>query len=64
MKTVLTLREVANYLNVHPDTIRRHIKRGEIPAFKIGNTWRFNKESIDEWRKEREGKVMSYSSNN
>jgi len=59
MKTVLTLREVASYLNVHPDTIRRHVKRGEIPAFKIGNTWRFNKESIDEWRKEKEGRFTS-----
>jgi excisionase family DNA binding protein len=53
-KVVFTLKEVAEYLNVHPDTIRRYVKRGQLPAFKIGTDWRFNKESIDEWRKAQE----------
>jgi len=53
-KVVFTLKEVAEYLNVHPDTIRRYVKRGELPAFKIGTDWRFNKESIDRWRKAQE----------
>ncbi len=53
-KVVFTLKEVAEYLNVHPDTVRRYVKRGELPAFKIGTDWRFNKESIDQWRKAQE----------
>ncbi len=53
-KVVFTLKEVAEYLNVHPDTVRRYVKRGELPAFKIGTDWRFNKESIDRWRKAQE----------
>jgi len=53
-KVVFTLKEVAEYLNVHPDTVRRYVKRGELPAFKIGTDWRFNKESIDRWRKVQE----------
>ncbi|HXF06808.1 MAG TPA: helix-turn-helix domain-containing protein [Blastocatellia bacterium] len=53
-KVVFTLKEVAAYLNVHPDTVRRYVKRGELPAFKIGSDWRFNKESIDLWRKAQE----------
>lgn len=53
-KVVFTLKEVAAYLNVHPDTVRRYVKRGELPAFKIGTDWRFNKESIDLWRKAQE----------
>jgi len=53
-KVVFTLKEVAEYLNMHPDTVRRYVKRGELPAFKIGTDWRFNKESIDRWRKAQE----------
>ncbi len=47
---VMTLREVSEYLKVHPSTIYRHLKRGMIPAFKVGSDWRFNIESIDRWR--------------
>jgi excisionase family DNA binding protein len=47
---VMTLREVSEYLKVHPSTIYRQLKRGLIPAFKVGSDWRFNIESIDRWR--------------
>jgi excisionase family DNA binding protein len=54
MATVLTLEEVANYLRVHPSTIYRMLKRQEIPAFKVGSDWRFNLQSIDQWRSDAE----------
>jgi excisionase family DNA binding protein len=47
---VMTLREVSEYLKVHPSTVYRQLKRGLIPAFKVGSDWRFNIESIDRWR--------------
>lgn len=47
---VLTLQQVARYLNVHRNTIYRLAQRGGIPAFKVGSDWRFNRESIDAWR--------------
>ncbi len=50
MNKVITVPEVAQYLRVHPSTVYRHLKRGDIPAFKLGRDWRFNLESIDEWR--------------
>jgi excisionase family DNA binding protein len=46
----MTLKEVSDYLHVHPSTIYRLLKRGEIPAFRIGSDWRFNIETIDIWR--------------
>jgi excisionase family DNA binding protein len=46
----MTLEEVANYLRVHPSTIYRLVKRGKLPAFKVGSDWRFNLESIEDWR--------------
>ena len=50
MANVLTLEEVARYLRVHPSTLYRMLKKGQIPAFKVGSDWRFNLESIDQWR--------------
>jgi excisionase family DNA binding protein len=47
---VMTLEEVSHYLHVHRSTVYRLLKRGEIPAFRIGSDWRFNIETIDIWR--------------
>lgn len=54
MANVMTLEEVAAFLQVHPSTIYRLLKQGKIPAFKIGSDWRFNQESIERWMMERE----------
>jgi excisionase family DNA binding protein len=51
---VMTLNELADFLRVHPSTIYRLLKRGGLPAFKVGSDWRFNSESIDRWLIERE----------
>jgi excisionase family DNA binding protein len=46
---VLKLEEVASYLRVHPSTIYRLVKKRQLPAFKLGSDWRFNREAIDQW---------------
>jgi excisionase family DNA binding protein len=51
---VMTVREVAAYLSVHPSTIYRLLKHNQIPAFHIGGSWRFNIETIDHWRRQQE----------
>lgn len=53
---VMTVKEVSDYLHVHPSTIYRLIKRRQIPAFRIGSDWRFNVETIDKWRTQKEVK--------
>ena len=35
----LTVKEVAAILNYNEEYLRRKIKRGEIPAFKVGKKW-------------------------
>ncbi len=54
IKDILTPREVATYLDVHVRTIYRLAKKGEIPCRKVGGSWRFKKEVLDEWLSGRE----------
>ena len=49
MAELMTVQEVADYLRVTKKTIYRLLRRGKIPATKVGNQWRFEKTSIDEW---------------
>lgn len=49
-KRVLTVKDLAAYLQVNPTTIYRLLRRSAIPAFKLRGDWRFNLESIDAWR--------------
>ena len=46
---IMTLKEVAKYLGLHPISIYRLIKTSDIPAMKIGGQWRFKKEVLDGW---------------
>lgn len=44
-----TLEQVARYLNVDKFTVYRLITQKNIPAFKVGNQWRFKQEMVDAW---------------
>jgi excisionase family DNA binding protein len=46
---VLTISEVAEALRLHPTTIYRLVKRGDLAAFKIGGSWRVSRASLDVW---------------
>ena len=50
----MTPREAADYLSVHVRTLYRLVKNGEIPGRKIGGSWRFKKDALDEWLSIRE----------
>jgi excisionase family DNA binding protein len=46
---ILTVRQLATYLNMASVTIYRLAARGELPGTKVGGQWRFHKQAIDEW---------------
>jgi len=46
-----TAEEIAEYLRLHPYTIRRLAREKKIPAFRVGGQWRFRKDDIDQWSK-------------
>lgn len=54
MKEILTPKEAAEYLSVHVRTIYRLAKNREIPGRKVGGSWRFKKDALDEWLSLRE----------
>ncbi len=60
-KNVFNVKELAKYLGVHPITIYKYLKKGTLPAFRMGKSWRFNKESREKWRlnKEKENKRLT-----
>lgn len=46
---ILTLEEVAAYLKAGRRTVYRLAANGQIPAFKLGGTWRFRRTELDQW---------------
>jgi len=46
---LLTLAQVAEYLNVDKFTIYRFLAQKQLPAFKVGNQWRFKRKMIEAW---------------
>jgi excisionase family DNA binding protein len=48
---IMTIGEVADDLKVTERTIYRLAGAKQIPAFKVGGSWRFSKADIDTWIK-------------
>lgn len=44
----LTVKEVAELLKVHPNTVRFWVAKGKLPASRIGRAWRIREESLRE----------------
>ena len=50
----LTPQEVSHLLRVSVYTVRRWIKQGDLPAYKVGRKWRIKEEAIEEWLNQQE----------
>jgi excisionase family DNA binding protein len=53
MDAVMTAEEAAAYLRVSRATVYKLARAGEIPAMQIGSHWRFRRDLIDEWLREK-----------
>ena len=47
--TILTVREVAEYLRMSETKVYRLVKERRLPVFRIGKSWRFRKDLLDDW---------------
>lgn len=54
-REVMDIRQAADYLGVSADTLYRYASEGFVPAFKLGNRWRFRKSLLDGWMDEKSG---------
>lgn len=57
VREVMDIRQAANYLGISADSLYRYASTGFIPAFRIGNRWRFRKSKLEEWMDSRSGKT-------
>ena len=49
IREVMDIRQASDYLGISPDTLYRYASEAFIPAFKLGNRWRFKRSRLDEW---------------
>ncbi|MGA3210620.1 MAG: helix-turn-helix domain-containing protein [Terriglobales bacterium] len=52
-REVMNIREASEYLGVSPDTLYKYVYEEQIPAFKLGNRWKFKKSKLDQWMDEK-----------
>jgi len=50
---LMTVREVADYLKVNERTVYRMATAAEMPAFKVGSSWRFKTSELEVWMEQR-----------
>jgi len=55
IREVMDIRQAAHYLGISSDSLYRYAASGFIPAFRLGNRWRFRKSRLDEWMDRRSG---------
>lgn len=51
MNGILTLKEAAGSLKVHPETVKKWIIAGKLKGYKLGNLYRIRREDFDEFLK-------------
>ena len=49
IREVMDIREASEYLGVSRETLYKYVYEERIPAFKLGNRWRFKKTMLDRW---------------
>lgn len=50
---LMTLQDLAEYLQIAERTAYQWTQQGKIPGFKLGSVWRFRRTEIDLWIEER-----------
>jgi excisionase family DNA binding protein len=52
-REVMNIRQASQYLGVSPDTLYKYVSEEKIPAFKLGNRWKFKKSILDSWMEDK-----------
>jgi excisionase family DNA binding protein len=46
---VMDIRQASQYLGVSRETLYKYLTQALVPAFKLGNRWKFKKTVLDNW---------------
>jgi excisionase family DNA binding protein len=49
VREVMDIRQASDYLGISPDTLYKYASEGFVPAFKLGNRWRFKRSRLNGW---------------
>jgi excisionase family DNA binding protein len=60
-REVMNIRQASQYLGVSPDTLYKYVNEQQIPAFKLGNRWRFKKSKLDQWMEDKSAETETRS---
>ena len=55
LREVMDIRQASDYLGISSDTLYKYASEAFIPAFKLGNRWRFRRSRLDEWMDQQSG---------
>ena len=50
---LMTIKQAAEYLSISHHTLYKLLEKKEVPAAKVGGSWRFSLEVLDEWVRKR-----------
>ncbi|HEU5407275.1 MAG TPA: helix-turn-helix domain-containing protein [Nitrospira sp.] len=56
---LMTATETCRYLKIAQRTLYRYLQNRQIPAFKLGNEWRFVRSDLEQWTRDRTGTTVN-----
>ena len=56
---VMDIRQASAYLGVSRNALYKYVSEDRIPAFKLGNRWKFKKTVLDHWMENESRKIGS-----
>ena len=61
-REVIDIRAASDYLGVSKEALYKYVSEKKIPAFKIGNRWKFKKTVLDRWMERRSAESENLAS--
>jgi excisionase family DNA binding protein len=55
LERALNVAQVAKRFGIHRATVIRAIKKGTVPAYKVGHNWRIDEKDLDSFKTEKAG---------
>lgn len=49
----MSMEEACEFLRITKPTLYKYVRIGQVPAIKMGRKWKFHRETLNDWLKER-----------